>query len=332
MKIIFLIKSEKTPSSRIRVRELIPFLEKRGLECTVLPLPDTALGKLSLFTDLRRYDFVVLQKRLLSMLEFKVLRLFSRRLVFDFDDAIYLRNASPSVNPEDYRSSTRQAKFKRTILGSDLVISSGPVLDAYVRGIAPEKAGNIVPTAVDLSLIKAKADQEFSGLPVIGWTGTKSTIRYVEYIAPVLQSLAGKHKFKLKIVADAAPSIDGVDLEFVPWKLDGQYDVIRSFDIGIMPLSSDPFSEGKAAYKLLQYFACGVPSVISPVGVNENIAASKPSPCLAAGTLEQFETHLESLLESIELRKQLAEAGRRLVESSYSFDSAAESFIRALKA
>ncbi len=330
MKIIFLIKSEKTPSSRIRVRELLPFLEKKGLDCTVLPLPETAMGKLSLFPELRKYDLVVLQKRLLSLLEFKLLRLFARRLAFDFDDAIYLRNASPSENPEDYRSSTRQTKFRRTILGADLVMSSGPVLDAYVKSIAPEKAGRIIPTAVDVSSIKAKDNWDLSDVPVIGWTGTKSTIRYVEYIAPALRALAQKHKYVLKIVADAAPLIEGVDIKFVPWKLESQYDEIRSFDVGIMPLSSDPFSEGKAAYKLLQYFACAVPSVLSPVGVNRIIAESETHPCLSAESVDSFREHLDSLLSSRELRARLAMSGRRLAESAYSFEAAAEAFLKAV--
>ena len=38
--------------------------------------------------------------------------------------------------------------------------------------------------------------------------------------------------------------------------------------IGIMPLLDDAFSQGKSAFKLIQYQACGLPSIASAVGEN----------------------------------------------------------------
>lgn len=321
-KVLFLVKSEKTPSSRIRICELIPYLEKYGISGDVQFLPASCWKRWKLFKKAKDYSIVVLQKKLFSPLEFRKLRKQARFLVFDFDDAIYCRHASCSTKKEDYHSSSRMLKFRRTILGSDLVIAANKVLADKAKEISDIPV-EIIPSSVAIEDILSKDNYEIHDPPIIGWVGSKSTLRYLEYIAPALRELRKKEEFILRVVADSAPRIADINVDFVPWKLETQYREIREFDIGIMPLTSDPFSEGKSAYKLLQYLAAGVPAVCSPVGMNSEVAENNEY-CLKASSFEEFAFQIQKLIDNRNLRETLGHRGRKLVEEKFSTAVVAE--------
>jgi glycosyltransferase involved in cell wall biosynthesis len=317
MKVLFLIKSDKTPSSRIRIKDILPYLSENGIYPDLEVLPKSFFSRLKLFKKASAYDLVVLQKRLLNWLDFYELRKNSRILAFDFDDAIYLRNASPSNLSSDYFSFSRMRMFKRTVLNSDVIIAANKTLAEKVDETAPGKHVEIVPSTVAVDKILPKTDYSLSGPAVIGWIGSKSTLRYLDLIAPALKKASQKHDFVLRIVADDFKEIPGVKTDFVKWTLESQYSLISKFDIGLMPLSSDPFSEGKAAFKLIQYMACGVPSICSPVGMNLEVAGKNKN-CLAAEDYDDFAGHIIRLLENESFRMEIGKKGREMVEKVYS--------------
>ena len=330
MRVLFLIKSGYTPSSRIRVADILPLLRTGGVDASIEIIPSGTWAKLKLFSEISSYDAVVLQKRLLKLPDFMILRSRAKRLIFDFDDAIYFKNASPSEKLADYNSFTRKRLFGRTIRNSDLVIAANSVLAAAAEPLCGKEKIRIIPSTVDTSSIAAKTNYSLSSPPVIGWTGTKSTLRYLEFIAPALRKTAFIHDFVLRIIADKEIQIPGVKTEFVKWELEDQYERIRSFDIGIMPLSADPFSEGKAAYKLIQYMACGVPSVCSSVGMNAE-AADNGKCAIAASSCEEFSDGLCKILEDESLRKKLGNNARKSVEEKYSIKAAARLWLDILE-
>ena len=329
MKVLFLLKSEKTPSSRIRVMDLVPGLRENGIEPDLEILPDSFWKRRSLFKKAKDYPVTVLQKRLLSLMDFRELRKNARRLVFDFDDAIYHKNASCSRRPADYRSATRMMKFRRTVNGSDLVVAANNVLAGKVRDLNRTVPVEIVPSPVDVKAFTPKIDYSLSDPPVIGWIGTKSTLRYIDLVAGALSALRKRRNFVLRVVSDETYRHDGIAVEFVKWSLENQNSELGKFDIGIMPLSHDPFSEGKASYKLLQYLAAGVPSVCSPVGMNAEVAGDGEY-CLTASNETEFQLQLEKLLDSCELRRSLGQRGRHLTEQKYSLEVVAKTLATVL--
>lgn len=323
MRVLFLIKSDYTPSSRIRAGDIIPLLKASGTDAECRIMPSSFLGRLKLFAEAAEYDAVVLQKRLLKLPDFMLLRNRAKCLVFDFDDAIYLRNASPSELDADYKSFTRKRLFSRTVRNSDVVVAANNVLAAAAGKICDTKKIKVVPSTVNTSSIISKNTYTLSRPPVIGWTGTKSTLRYLEFIAPALRKAAASHDFVLRVVADKSIDIPGIKTEFVKWELESQYTRIKDFDIGIMPLSSDPFSEGKAAYKLIQYMACGVPSVCSPVGMNSDVAENGKC-ALCASSNDEFADAICKLLSDEELRRNIGQNARKAAESKYSLEAASK--------
>ncbi|MCX6984413.1 MAG: glycosyltransferase family 4 protein [Lentisphaerae bacterium] len=331
MKVLFLLKSGKTPSSRIRVLDLLPALRKNGIEPDVEILPDSFWKRRKLFKKAKDYPVTVLQKRLLSIFDFGELRKNAKRLVFDFDDAIYCKNASCSPDPADYESSTRKGKFKRTVAGSDLVIAANNVLAGKVREFNKAVPVEIIPSSVDVSTFVPKADYNLSSPPVVGWIGTKSTLRYLELISSAFTELRSKRDFVLRIISDEPYRQGGINVEFVRWSLENQNTELIKFDIGIMPLSGDPFSEGKASYKLLQYLAAGVPSICSPVGMNSEVSDDGEY-CLAASDSGAFASQMLELLDNCEFRRNLGVKGRKLIEQKYGLEGVAsklaEAFLR----
>lgn len=323
MKILFLIKSLKTPSSRIRAIDLVPELRKNGIDADIEILPDSFLKRVLLFKKASSYPAVILQKRLLNYMEFKILRKSVKFLVFDFDDAIYHRNASPSISLKDYISRTRERKFKRTVLCSDMVIAANNVLAGKVREIDGEKPLALIPSSINTVRLPVKNDYALSSPVIIGWTGTRSTLRYLEYILPSLKEVSKKHDLVLNIVADKCLELPGINTKFTKWDEKGQFFEISQFDIGIMPLSQDPFSEGKASYKLLQYMAAGVPSVCSAVGMNNEVSGNDEF-CLKASDPSEFSSQILRLIEDDEFREEIGRKGKKLVNEKYSVSQTAK--------
>jgi len=330
MKVLFLLKSDKTPSSRIRVLDMLPGLRENGIEPEVEFLPDSFWKRRELLRKAKDYPVTVLQKRLLSFLDFHELRRKAKCLIFDFDDAIYHRNASCSANPDDYLSSTRLGKFKRMVSGADMVIAANQVLARKAMDICCGITARIIPSPVDTANVVPKDSWNLGNPPVVGWIGTRSTLRYLDMIASALRTAARKREFVLRVISDRAYEMEGVRTESVRWSLEGQNDQIREFDVGIMPLSQDPFSEGKSAYKLLQYFSLGVPSVCSPVGMNAELAGNNIN-CLMAGAGNEFGDQIIRLLDDGVLREELGRKGRNLAERKFDRKVVAADFARALK-
>jgi glycosyltransferase involved in cell wall biosynthesis len=349
-RIIFLVKSAKTPSSRIRIGNLVPYLEEKGIEADVEFIPKPFLQRHKLFKKCAEYDMVILQKRLFSWFEFCELRKNAATLAFDFDDAVYMKNRSPSANIADYHSSTRERRFRRIIKSVDLVMAANSILAAEAAKYTEESKIKIIPSSVDLKNIDSKKEYKLSSPPIIGWVGSRVTQRYLDYLAPQLCELRKQEDFILKVISDKDFSISGIEVENVKWTLEGENCEISKFDIGIMPLSADPFSEGKASYKLLQYMAAGIPSVASAVGMNKDVAdnkhncinnrniksenytqnAQKDIPnknalvhnknALLADNPDEFVKKITMLLKDCDLRKNLGQSGRKLIEKQYSRD------------
>jgi glycosyltransferase involved in cell wall biosynthesis len=327
--VLILLKSEKTPSSRIRFREVAGLLAERGIAATIEFLPEGLLARHRLFRRAADFPVTVLQKRLLSAPSFLFLRHHARRLGFDFDDAIYCRNASPNPDPAAYRSLTRERKFSRIVRGADFVVAANRELAEKVRGIRAEVPVSIIPSPVDVTPAP-KEDYRLGSPPVLGWIGTRSTLRYLDYLAPALGELRRRHAFVLRVISDQAPSLPGLEVDFVRWHIDRQEAEIRAFDIGLMPLSSDPFAVGKASYKLLQYLALGVPAVASAVGMNREVAGIDEDCCLLAATPAEFAGQCGRLLENQPLRRQLGRRGRERMVAEFSRERVADRLAEAL--
>ena len=314
LRVLFLSAALDRASTRVRVVNLMPELEKENFRADHAALPRDIWQRLSAYWKCTGYDVVVLQKQLLSRLDAFLLRRFARRLVFDFDDSIFARAVGDGASTA---SATRRRRFANTVRKCDLVIAGNTFLQREARRYLDKVV--TLPSAVPVDNVPSK-DHRIDRLElVMGWVGSAQTLPFLEGASDLLRSVACQHSFKLHVVSDGAVHIKGVDTINIPWSLHTQEQEIARFDIGISPLPDNVWTRGKCAYKLLQYMAGGVPFVASAVGMNVEVAANGTTG-FAVGTDAEFALKLLKLLGDRELRHRLGTAGRAHVAERYSIE------------
>ena len=323
-------------SSRTRFMQYMPWLEAEKIEVEFCSLfPDSYVAglqqnrrdwwevfqsytrRLMSLLRSREFDLLWIEKELLPWLPFWLEHfLLSARVpyVLDYDDAVY------HYYDQHRHSIVRKIlarKHPQLMRHASLVIVGNAYLAEFARSASSHRV-EVLPTAVDLNrycLERERLSESDGSIPCVGWIGQRATARYLEPFVSMFKQFTdlGKARF-------AAIGIDtqamGLPMESVVWNEQSEADSIRRFDIGIMPLTDAPLERGKCGYKLIQYMACGLPVVASPVGVNTQIVRHGINGFLA-DTPDEWRAALETLLTDTALRRQMGRAGRAMVEKEY---------------
>jgi hypothetical protein len=315
-KVVLLGYDLEQPSFRHRMQSLIGTLEAAGWQVRAERFPGGRYGmrtweRRSL---LREADVVVLHQIKLSALEAHLFASVSRRRVFDVDDAIYVRKPRRlGEAPDD--SWWRKRKFAATCRWVDIVAAGNDVL-AGVAG-ASARAVLILPTSIDTAAYQTTTATA-ADAPTVAWIGSPENLVYLEMIRPALARLTARYKaLKLRVICSRFPDWSDVNIEPVAWSTATEAQALAAAHIGVMPLTDDAWARGKCAFKLLQYMAAALPCVASPVGANTEAVLDGVNG-FHARTTDEWERHLESLIQSPELRARLGANGRKHVESRYS--------------
>jgi glycosyltransferase involved in cell wall biosynthesis len=234
-------------------------------------------------------------------------------VVADYDDAIFHRYDRHRRAPVRLLLGT---KIDRVMARSTLVTAGNSYLADRARAAGAQRV-EIVPTVVDLDAYHVGARPP-DAAPRVGWIGTPQT--WAELARPIhgilLPVLTERHGMFRAVGAALTPQ-DGERLEIRPWSEATEVAAIQEMDIGVMPLPDTPWTRGKCGYKLIQYMACGLPVVASPVGVNAEIVEHGVNGFLAR-TEGEWRDAVETLLADPDLRARMGASGRRKVEERYS--------------
>ncbi len=141
-------------------------------------------------------------------------------------------------------------------------------------------------------------------------------MRYLSLIRPVLTELIQSGKARLVVVGAREVPFQEVPTEVKPWSEATEVADVLAFDVGIMPLTDEPWERGKCGYKLIQYMACSRPVIASPVGANRQIVDHAVNGFLA-GTNQEWRSAFDTLSSAPDLRTRLGQAGRQKVEAHY---------------
>lgn len=325
MKILVLTPGSNVPSTRYRVLQYVPWLERNGARVTIIAIPPGWLARWRFFRKAAAFDVVVLQKRLPQPWLMALLRKKARRLVFDFDDAILFRPL-----PDRRKASSRARRFRVAIGAADLVIAGND----YLRDLAAPYARKtvVIPTAVDPAKYDAAATARTraDGLVKLGWIGMPVNLGYLDSIRDALEAVGAAHVCaRLKVVCDAFPKLQSLQVEAKPWSEADEASDVADFDIGIAPLADDPWTRGKCGLRTLQYMAASKPVVCSPVGVQREMVRQGVNGYQAGGGEEWMEA-LSQLIRSPETRARMGAAGRRILQERYSLAGNAPAFVEAV--
>lgn len=349
MKILFLTRyGQQGASSRMRFLQYIPWFESAEIECVVSPLFDDAMllrkyrnGGYSLLnllsaywwriytlTRINKFDLVWVEKEALPWFPAWFERWLLRRVpyVLDFDDAIF-------HNYDLHRSAWVRRVYGRRVdrlmEGARLVIAGNLYLANRATAAGAQQV-EVVPTVVDLARYASKQIYTVATKPRIVWIGSPDTVRFLMLVAQPLAKLAQMQPFILRVIGGDAVMLPGVDVEKYQWSADIEATAISGCDVGIMPLGDTPWEQGKCAYKLIQYMACGLPTVSSPVGANVEVVLNNETGLFAEDAVAWVE-RLAVLLSNTTLRQRMGLAGRLRVEKRYSTQQVAPKLIKLLK-
>ena len=322
-------------SSRLRLWQYLPSLEAAGLDVEVRPLlPDSYVQDLQLgrrkpvrllgayarqlagLLTRRRYDLIWIEKEVLPWLPGWVERSLLPRgipLVLDYDDAVYhLYEAHRQPLVRALLADKHAAAMRRAAL----VVAGNATLAERAR-VAGATRVEVVPTVVDLDRYPAPPKRRPDGEPPrVCWIGQTSTASFLVPYRELFELLAAAGRARFVAIGIDADRL-GLPMDSLPWSEAGEAAAIASCDIGIMPLDDGPFERGKCGYKLIQYMACGLPVVASPVGANRDIVEHGVTGYLAE-TPEQWREALSTLASDPALRARMGAAGRKRVEKKYS--------------
>jgi len=309
--------SQNDPSSRFRIRQHLPYLKSHNLTIhdspsvvgryppreTVLRYPWGVSNLVSGFfraIQSNFFDITIIQREFLSTM-FTNERFLKGPKILDVDDAIFVYSMGKTA--------------KELASLSDLIICGNDFLGEWFSQY--NKNIRVIPTAVDSS--RFRPGEYISEQLVIGWSGSSSGYKYLYEIEDELITvLANFPSCKIRIVSDQPPlfkKITGYYIEYFKWTTENEVSLLQEMTVGIMPLTDSIWERGKCSFKMLTYMACGVPVVVSPVGMNNEVMALGNVGLFARDG--QWATAITDVLNNGQKAKEMGNAGRLVVEKNF---------------
>ena len=274
---------------------------------------------------LHKYHFIFIHREAAPLfppvLEFIIAKIFRKKIIFDFDDAIWLPNTS-----EQNKISAFLKFHQKTGLICKWAwkVSAGNVyLCDYARQFNPHVVLN--PTTIDTDW-HAPTHNAIADKITIGWTGSHSTMKYLEEIVPIFQDLEKSYPIDFLVISNQNPELPLQNFKFIKWKKETEIEDLQQIEIGVMPLTDDAWAKGKCGFKALQYMSLCTPALVSPVGVNTQIIQHEVNGFLCQ-TPADWENALIKLINDENLRKKIGSKAQKTVEEKYSVRSNTNNFL-----
>ena len=352
-KILFITshRPNRAPGQRFRFEQFYEYLEKNGFQCVhsniisdkddvylytkgkylqkFFILAKAILKRLKDVSRANDFDIIFIHRDalLLGSTYFeKRFRKSKAKLVYDFDDSIWLGDTSDAN--KKLRWLKYPGKIAKIISISDMVFAG----NKYLANYASYYNSNIkiVPTTIDTEEYKRyPSSRRTDGKIAIGWTGSITTIKHFEFAIPILTKLKEKYgdKLVIKVIGDKNYVHKDLDIKGQGWSKENEISELSSFDIGIMPLPDDEWTKGKCGLKGLQYMALGIPAIMSPVGVNTEIIKDGVNGFLADKEAEWVEK-ISFLIDHEKERNQMGDEARKTILEHYSKDSEKGNYLK----
>lgn len=341
-KVLFLLPYplKRAPSQRFRVEAFFGSLDKVGTRYHVEPFLDERTWKVLyqqssgltkvygvLKGYLRRfyvviflvhqYQFVFIHREAAPVgppiFEWIIAKLWRKKIIYDFDDAIWIADTTAVNRVVNWVKAFWKVRF---ICKWAYKISAGNnFLCTYAKKYNPNVV--LLPTCVDVVGRYNKLKEQHSEKVVIGWTGSHSTMKYLDFLIPVLNRIVEQHNIEIIIISNHPPGFALPKLKFITWKESTEIEDLLQLNMGLMPLEQDEWSEGKCGFKIIQYMALGIPAIASAVGVNTSIIDHGGSGFICT-TEDEWHKAITRLILEPDLRQDMGRLGREKIEKAYS--------------
>lgn len=248
--------------------------------------------------------------------EFILAKLLRKKYIYDFDDAIWLPNFSKGN--EKFQNLKYYKKVNQCMKWAHKVTAGNEYLKSYANQFNDHV--EIIPTTIDMvNHHNLKINYNKKTLN-IGWTGSHTTLHYLEEIIPSLERLQQDYSFNFIVIANKKPTFTIPNLIFIQWNKASEIKDLAKIDIGVMPLKNDKWAKGKCGFKALQYMALGIPTIASLVGVNSTIIKDGINGFLVEEP-DEWLLKLTLLMDNLDVRKTIGEAGSETIKHNYSVEA-----------
>ena len=349
--ILFLVPypMKHAPSQRFRVELFLPELDKKGICYSVQSFLDEnaweqlykggsmlqkgygvakgfARRSKKILFGLKKFDYVFIHREASPLgppvFEWLISKIFKKKIIYDFDDAIWIPNTSKENKIVSWVKAFWKVKFicrwsYKVVGGND-----------YLCDFALEHNKQVIkiPTCVDTVGQHNRLKDQQTKKVVIGWTGSHSTMKFLDELVPVLAIVKQKYPVEFVVISNKSPQFELAGLRYIPWNESTEVEDLLKINIGLMPLDPDPWCEGKCGFKLIQYLSLGIPAVASPVGVNRDIIEQGINGFLC-NTNDEWIQALSFLIENPAVRATMGKAGREKIEREFSIQSQMGKFL-----
>ena len=319
-------------STRYRLGQYVPGLATQGIDLQIchllgddylrqrfsggaLPIGSVLNAALARLADLWRqgeYDLAMLHCELFPLMPGWMERALLRiPYIYDFDDAFYLKYRTGRLGAA---SPLLGRKFDTVIAGAAAVTAGNGVLAQYARQF--NASTHALPTVVDTARYLPRPAVRNGQVFTVGWIGSPSTAPYLSELVAPLSVIGLEGPVQFVVIGGKAPVVPNVAVVELEWNEHTEVDLINSFDVGVMPLPDDDWARGKCAFKLIQYMACAVPVIASPVGANVEVVGAECG--LLASTPQEWTDALRAFRDEPAKRAGMGSAGRLRVEEHFS--------------
>lgn len=340
-------------SSRTRVFDYLPLLRKMGVTTDVMVVISDVwvsrlhrgglLGRMLYYWmawfrtwyvgavclwRAKRYDALFIQKVLFPSPIPLFLKRYRHKVLFDFDDAIFTLEKVGTGWLHQMRHRRRQRGLPAMLEAAHCAV----VENAYTADYAQQFCPQVVRITGPIDTVRyAPGERLTKDEVLLGWIGSPTTTPYLDLIRAPLAELGRRYPhLKLCLIGAAHFECDGLPVTHKPWDLNTEVDLLRAFDIGLMPLPDDDFTRGKGGYKLLQYMAMGLPVVASPVEINAELVDDGGNGFLAH-TPDDWVRYLSRLIDDVDLRQKMGQLGRQKMEKDFSLQQSSQRLFDILK-
>ncbi len=332
-------RKDRSPGQRFRFEQYLDFLSENGFEIDFSNLFDEGddkklyskgsyLDKFLIYQkcikvrkeNLKRindYDIIFIFREALMTGSIRFEKAFSKskaKLIYDFDDAIWIPNVSEANKQFEFLKD--YGKTGKIIELCDMIFAGNQYLADYASSF--NNNIKIIPTTIDTDEYVKQHVEKFNKI-CIGWSGSITTIQHFEHAIPFLKEI--KKKFgdlvEFKVIGDGKYVNDELSIKGVAWNKQTEIEDLCAFDIGIMPLPDDEWANGKCGLKGLQYMALEIPTIMSPVGVNSDIITDGVNGFLAS-EIDEWIEKISLLIKDENLRKSIGFEARKTVVEKYS--------------